>query len=154
MEFLKPDSCHEFTWSCFEQFQLFFRAVGAHQSLEIRPWLLLGLSLLFLIDLVDFGPDLLLVFMVFPPLQNVPSEPLRLDYRTLAALPSSGLQRGNRAVSGGWLRVLGGSAAGAPCRGGSEGLWRCDSHQGRPWSFPPPVPWHERRQHPLQRKTG
>ncbi|XP_037982235.1 protein scribble homolog isoform X4 [Motacilla alba alba] len=28
---------------------------------------------------------------------NVPSEPLRLDYRTLAALPSSGLQRGNRA---------------------------------------------------------
>ncbi|NXD45917.1 SCRIB protein, partial [Copsychus sechellarum] len=31
---------------------------------------------------------------------SVPSEPLRLDYRTLAALPSSGLQRGNRAVSG------------------------------------------------------
>ncbi|XP_068035713.1 protein scribble homolog isoform X15 [Anomalospiza imberbis] len=30
--------------------------------------------------------------------KNVPSEPLRLDYRTLAALPSSGLQRGNRAV--------------------------------------------------------
>ncbi|XP_059725230.1 protein scribble homolog isoform X10 [Haemorhous mexicanus] len=30
---------------------------------------------------------------------NVPSEPLRLDYRTLAALPSSGLQRGNRAAS-------------------------------------------------------
>ncbi|KAM4906529.1 protein scribble homolog isoform 14-T15 [Sylvia borin] len=30
--------------------------------------------------------------------ENVPSEPLRLDYRTLAALPSSGLQRGNRAV--------------------------------------------------------
>ncbi|XP_039947284.1 protein scribble homolog isoform X6 [Hirundo rustica] len=29
--------------------------------------------------------------------KNVPSEPLRLDYRTLAALPSSGLQRGNRA---------------------------------------------------------
>ncbi|XP_058688307.1 protein scribble homolog isoform X25 [Poecile atricapillus] len=29
---------------------------------------------------------------------NVPSEPLRLDYRTLAALPSSGLQRGNRTV--------------------------------------------------------
>ncbi|XP_058688301.1 protein scribble homolog isoform X19 [Poecile atricapillus] len=28
--------------------------------------------------------------------ENVPSEPLRLDYRTLAALPSSGLQRGNR----------------------------------------------------------
>ncbi|XP_033368420.1 protein scribble homolog isoform X28 [Parus major] len=28
--------------------------------------------------------------------KNVPSEPLRLDYRTLAALPSSGLQRGNR----------------------------------------------------------
>ncbi|XP_041876839.1 protein scribble homolog isoform X3 [Corvus kubaryi] len=27
---------------------------------------------------------------------NIPSEPLRLDYRTLAALPSSGLQRGNR----------------------------------------------------------
>ncbi|XP_033368416.1 protein scribble homolog isoform X24 [Parus major] len=30
--------------------------------------------------------------------ENVPSEPLRLDYRTLAALPSSGLQRGNRTV--------------------------------------------------------
>ncbi|XP_033368422.1 protein scribble homolog isoform X30 [Parus major] len=30
--------------------------------------------------------------------KNVPSEPLRLDYRTLAALPSSGLQRGNRTV--------------------------------------------------------
>ncbi|XP_062348705.1 protein scribble homolog [Cinclus cinclus] len=29
---------------------------------------------------------------------TVPSEPLRLDYRTLAALPSSGLQRGNRAA--------------------------------------------------------
>ncbi|KAF4798306.1 hypothetical protein TURU_065478 [Turdus rufiventris] len=29
---------------------------------------------------------------------SVPSEPLRLDYRTLAALPSSGLQRGNRAA--------------------------------------------------------
>ncbi|XP_041263045.1 protein scribble homolog isoform X15 [Onychostruthus taczanowskii] len=29
--------------------------------------------------------------------ENIPSEPLRLDYRTLAALPSSGLQRGNRA---------------------------------------------------------
>ncbi|XP_033368427.1 protein scribble homolog isoform X35 [Parus major] len=31
--------------------------------------------------------------------ENVPSEPLRLDYRTLAALPSSGLQRGNRTAS-------------------------------------------------------
>ncbi|XP_064263225.1 protein scribble homolog isoform X12 [Passer domesticus] len=31
--------------------------------------------------------------------KNIPSEPLRLDYRTLAALPSSGLQRGNRAAS-------------------------------------------------------
>ncbi|NXP12960.1 SCRIB protein, partial [Thinocorus orbignyianus] len=30
---------------------------------------------------------------------NVTSEPLRLDYRTLAALPSSGLQRVNRTVS-------------------------------------------------------
>ncbi|XP_031975008.1 protein scribble homolog isoform X20 [Corvus moneduloides] len=30
--------------------------------------------------------------------ENIPSEPLRLDYRTLAALPSSGLQRGNRGV--------------------------------------------------------
>ncbi|KAM7069793.1 protein scribble homolog isoform 4-T4 [Acridotheres tristis] len=30
--------------------------------------------------------------------ETVPSEPLRLDYRTLAALPSSGLQRGNRAA--------------------------------------------------------
>ncbi|XP_051630698.1 protein scribble homolog isoform X16 [Manacus candei] len=30
--------------------------------------------------------------------ESIPSEPLRLDYRTLAALPSSGLQRGNRAV--------------------------------------------------------
>ncbi|XP_017694033.1 PREDICTED: protein scribble homolog [Lepidothrix coronata] len=29
--------------------------------------------------------------------ESIPSEPLRLDYRTLAALPSSGLQRGNRA---------------------------------------------------------
>ncbi|XP_027572959.1 protein scribble homolog isoform X4 [Pipra filicauda] len=29
---------------------------------------------------------------------SIPSEPLRLDYRTLAALPSSGLQRGNRAA--------------------------------------------------------
>ncbi|XP_063253142.1 protein scribble homolog isoform X12 [Prinia subflava] len=32
--------------------------------------------------------------------ESVPSEPLRLDYRTLAALPSSGLQRGNRAPVG------------------------------------------------------
>ncbi|XP_039404774.1 protein scribble homolog isoform X19 [Corvus cornix cornix] len=31
--------------------------------------------------------------------ENIPSEPLRLDYRTLAALPSSGLQRGNRGAS-------------------------------------------------------
>ncbi|XP_027572973.1 protein scribble homolog isoform X12 [Pipra filicauda] len=31
--------------------------------------------------------------------ESIPSEPLRLDYRTLAALPSSGLQRGNRAAS-------------------------------------------------------
>ncbi|XP_064532469.1 protein scribble homolog isoform X18 [Pseudopipra pipra] len=31
--------------------------------------------------------------------KSIPSEPLRLDYRTLAALPSSGLQRGNRAAS-------------------------------------------------------
>ncbi|NXO71557.1 SCRIB protein, partial [Phainopepla nitens] len=30
---------------------------------------------------------------------NVSSEPLRLDYRTLAALPSSGLQRGNRTAA-------------------------------------------------------
>ncbi|XP_064364108.1 protein scribble homolog isoform X26 [Dromaius novaehollandiae] len=30
---------------------------------------------------------------------SVTSEPLRLDYRTLAALPSSGLQRGNRTAS-------------------------------------------------------
>ncbi|XP_064531711.1 protein scribble homolog isoform X9 [Pseudopipra pipra] len=30
--------------------------------------------------------------------KSIPSEPLRLDYRTLAALPSSGLQRGNRAA--------------------------------------------------------
>ncbi|XP_064532858.1 protein scribble homolog isoform X23 [Pseudopipra pipra] len=30
--------------------------------------------------------------------ESIPSEPLRLDYRTLAALPSSGLQRGNRAA--------------------------------------------------------
>ncbi|XP_074754329.1 protein scribble homolog isoform X5 [Athene noctua] len=29
---------------------------------------------------------------------NITSEPLRLDYRTLAALPSSGLQRGNRTL--------------------------------------------------------
>ncbi|KAM6126057.1 protein scribble homolog isoform 3-T3 [Pterocles gutturalis] len=32
---------------------------------------------------------------------NVPSEPLRLDYRTLAALPSSGLQRVNRTAPAG-----------------------------------------------------
>ncbi|XP_026697146.1 protein scribble homolog isoform X17 [Athene cunicularia] len=31
--------------------------------------------------------------------ENITSEPLRLDYRTLAALPSSGLQRGNRTAS-------------------------------------------------------
>ncbi|XP_051467334.1 protein scribble homolog isoform X21 [Apus apus] len=31
--------------------------------------------------------------------ENIPSEPLRLDYRTLAALPSTGLQRVNRAAS-------------------------------------------------------
>ncbi|XP_074754332.1 protein scribble homolog isoform X8 [Athene noctua] len=30
--------------------------------------------------------------------KNITSEPLRLDYRTLAALPSSGLQRGNRTL--------------------------------------------------------
>ncbi|XP_051467316.1 protein scribble homolog isoform X5 [Apus apus] len=30
--------------------------------------------------------------------ENIPSEPLRLDYRTLAALPSTGLQRVNRAL--------------------------------------------------------
>ncbi|XP_074754327.1 protein scribble homolog isoform X3 [Athene noctua] len=30
--------------------------------------------------------------------ENITSEPLRLDYRTLAALPSSGLQRGNRTL--------------------------------------------------------
>ncbi|XP_065688869.1 protein scribble homolog isoform X4 [Patagioenas fasciata] len=30
--------------------------------------------------------------------KNATSEPLRLDYRTLAALPSSGLQRGNRSL--------------------------------------------------------
>ncbi|XP_056339010.1 protein scribble homolog isoform X4 [Oenanthe melanoleuca] len=30
--------------------------------------------------------------------KSVPPEPLRLDYRTLAALPSTGLQRGNRAA--------------------------------------------------------
>ncbi|KAM6411024.1 protein scribble homolog isoform 13-T13 [Pluvialis apricaria] len=33
--------------------------------------------------------------------ENVTSEPLRLDYRTLAALPSSGLQRVNRTVPAG-----------------------------------------------------
>ncbi|NWX41925.1 SCRIB protein, partial [Steatornis caripensis] len=32
---------------------------------------------------------------------NITSEPLRLDYRTLAALPSSGLQRGNRTAPAG-----------------------------------------------------
>uniref|UniRef100_A0A8C0IB84 Protein scribble homolog n=1 Tax=Bubo bubo TaxID=30461 RepID=A0A8C0IB84_BUBBB len=52
-------------------------------------------------------------------------EPLRLDYRTLAALPSSGLQRVNRTVS--------------------EGLWRCGSLRGgsrgrsqKPPSLPSP----------------
>ncbi|XP_040441315.1 protein scribble homolog isoform X4 [Falco naumanni] len=33
--------------------------------------------------------------------ENITSEPLRLDYRTLAALPSSGLQRVNRTASAG-----------------------------------------------------
>ena len=33
--------------------------------------------------------------------ENVTSEPLRMDYRTLAALPSSGSQRVNRTVSDG-----------------------------------------------------
>ncbi|XP_064364096.1 protein scribble homolog isoform X14 [Dromaius novaehollandiae] len=33
--------------------------------------------------------------------ESVTSEPLRLDYRTLAALPSSGLQRGNRTAPAG-----------------------------------------------------
>ncbi|XP_026697145.1 protein scribble homolog isoform X16 [Athene cunicularia] len=33
--------------------------------------------------------------------KNITSEPLRLDYRTLAALPSSGLQRGNRTAPAG-----------------------------------------------------
>ncbi|XP_026697143.1 protein scribble homolog isoform X14 [Athene cunicularia] len=33
--------------------------------------------------------------------ENITSEPLRLDYRTLAALPSSGLQRGNRTAPAG-----------------------------------------------------
>ncbi|XP_033368425.1 protein scribble homolog isoform X33 [Parus major] len=37
---------------------------------------------------------------------NVPSEPLRLDYRTLAALPSSGLQRGNRTTKPGVIQPL------------------------------------------------
>lgn len=54
--FLKPGFCHEFTRLHFKQFQLFFQAVGTHQSLGIRPWLLLGwfpFSLLFLNDLVE-----------------------------------------------------------------------------------------------------
>ncbi|XP_033368419.1 protein scribble homolog isoform X27 [Parus major] len=38
--------------------------------------------------------------------ENVPSEPLRLDYRTLAALPSSGLQRGNRTTKPGVIQPL------------------------------------------------
>ncbi|XP_033368428.1 protein scribble homolog isoform X36 [Parus major] len=38
--------------------------------------------------------------------KNVPSEPLRLDYRTLAALPSSGLQRGNRTTKPGVIQPL------------------------------------------------
>uniref|UniRef100_A0A8C0ES14 Protein scribble homolog n=1 Tax=Bubo bubo TaxID=30461 RepID=A0A8C0ES14_BUBBB len=45
-------------------------------------------------------------------------EPLRLDYRTLAALPSSGLQRVNRTVS--------------------EGLWRCGSLRGGSRGRSPP----------------
>uniref|UniRef100_A0A663LT30 Scribble planar cell polarity protein n=1 Tax=Athene cunicularia TaxID=194338 RepID=A0A663LT30_ATHCN len=51
---------------------------------------------------------------------NITSEPLRLDYRTLAALPSSGLQRGNRTVS--------------------EGLSRCGSLPGGSRARPAPCP--------------
>ncbi|XP_010115114.1 PREDICTED: protein scribble homolog, partial [Chlamydotis macqueenii] len=36
--------------------------------------------------------------------KNITSEPLRLDYRTLAALPSSGLQRVNRTAAGSRVR--------------------------------------------------
>lgn len=35
--FLKPGSCHEFPWLCFEQFLLFSQVVGTLVSLEIRP---------------------------------------------------------------------------------------------------------------------
>ncbi|KAM6318487.1 protein scribble homolog [Aegotheles albertisi] len=45
--------------------------------------------------------------------ENATSEPLRMDYRTLAALPSSGLQRGNRMVSEG-LSTMEGSCTSLP----------------------------------------
>lgn len=39
--FLRPGSATS-SRGCFEQLQLFFQAVGALMSLEIRPWLILG----------------------------------------------------------------------------------------------------------------
>ncbi|NXD29948.1 SCRIB protein, partial [Spelaeornis formosus] len=60
---------------------------------------------------------------------SVPSEPLRLDYRTLAALPSSGLQRGNRAAP------VGESGTGNSRR---ESPYSPSNPQARPASPPSP----------------
>lgn len=67
--FLKPGSCHEFTWLCFEQFQL-FTGSGNSDEFGDKALVITGVVpflLLFLIDLVDFGPDLFLVFVFFYP---------------------------------------------------------------------------------------
>ncbi|XP_014747669.1 PREDICTED: protein scribble homolog [Sturnus vulgaris] len=66
--------------------------------------------------------------------ETVPSEPLRLDYRTLAALPSSGLQRGNRAP--------------VECTKPS-----C-SMEGDCTVLSPPVPWDSRQVSPAPAVTG
>ncbi|XP_051467332.1 protein scribble homolog isoform X19 [Apus apus] len=51
--------------------------------------------------------------------ENIPSEPLRLDYRTLAALPSTGLQRVNRAAPAGESGT-GNSRRETPCSPGNQ----------------------------------
>ncbi|XP_065688877.1 protein scribble homolog isoform X14 [Patagioenas fasciata] len=51
--------------------------------------------------------------------KNATSEPLRLDYRTLAALPSSGLQRGNRSAPAGESGA-GNSRRETPCSPGNH----------------------------------
>ncbi|XP_058688312.1 protein scribble homolog isoform X30 [Poecile atricapillus] len=63
--------------------------------------------------------------------ENVPSEPLRLDYRTLAALPSSGLQRGNRTAP------MGESGTGNSRR---ESPYSSSNPQQKPSPLSPPSP--------------